>query len=175
MPNWCFNTLSINTRTEGGKVLANAFRPKYRDENGRQYASPFHDLMPIPDDLQIESGFFGKDTPKQKEMEEKYKANIEKYGYKSWYEWCIANWGTKWDARVEDYIDHTDHEIEVLFDTAWSPAVEFFYWFSEQYPDAEFYCEYTEECMGYEGNFGKEDGIFFDHCEDTEPQEEIDG
>ena len=46
-----------------------------------------------------------------------YINNIIKYGHISWYEWCIDNWGTKWNA----YEDHCDQNSNTItFDTAWS-------------------------------------------------------
>jgi len=33
MPNWCFNYMNINVKNESGKILAEAFRPKYKEYN----------------------------------------------------------------------------------------------------------------------------------------------
>ena len=173
MPNWCFNTLTIDTTTEGGKVLAEAFRPKYKYEDSDDlYARPFQDLMPCPDELHVDAGFFGKDTDKDKEMQALYKANKAKYGYEHWYDWQIGNWGTKWDARVEDFDDDKPSDVMVYFDTAWSPPTEFFKFFADKYPDARFENEYNEEGMQFEGRVGQSDLGFFDESWDTEPQEE---
>lgn len=147
MPNWCFNRLTIDTTSEGGKLLAQAFKPKYREEgeDDKLHARPFQDLMPCPQELVDTNATFAKDpTPQQK-------ANIEKYGFPDWYMWRIANWGTKWDARVYDYEDHNPNETYVMFDTAWSPPDNFFRWFVEQYPTAYFRNEYDEEGMAFEG------------------------
>ena len=44
-----------------------------------------------------------------------YLRNWGKYGYPTWYEWSIANWGTKWNAFNQNF-----EEPNVLwFDTAW--------------------------------------------------------
>jgi len=43
----------------------------------------------------------------------------------NWYEWSVANWGTKWDvdnARVEV----ENGVVTATFDTAWSPPIAFF-------------------------------------------------
>jgi len=172
MPNWCFNRLCIDTTTEGGKVLAEAFRPKYEDEKGHLYARPFTDLMPCPDELHITAGYSG-DKEKQTELEALYEANKEKYGYTDWYEWCWANWGVKWDARVEEYDDsNADEEVYVYFDTAWNAPDEFFEYFAKKYPDARFEDEYDEEGMQFEGRVGQSDIGFFKECWDMESQEE---
>lgn len=173
MPNWCFNRLTIDTTTEGGKVLAEAFRMKYTYDDGTLYARPFQDLMPCPEELQIEAGYFGTGTAKDEEMQQLYASNKEKFGYPHWYDWQIANWGTKWDARVEEY-GITDGEVYVYFETAWSPPVEFFKWFSQEHPDAIYMDEYDEEGMSFEGRVGVDKTVegneFIDECWDMEEQ-----
>ncbi|MCU4350188.1 DUF1281 family ferredoxin-like fold protein [Acinetobacter ursingii] len=42
-------------------------------------------------------------------------SNVDQYGYKTWYEWSIPNWGTKWNAYEVNVEDNT-----VSFDTAWN-------------------------------------------------------
>jgi hypothetical protein len=42
--------------------------------------------------------------------------NEKKYGYPDWYNWRIANWGTKWDAYDQYQVD----ENTIAFNTAWS-------------------------------------------------------
>jgi hypothetical protein len=166
--------MTIDTTNESGKILAEAFRPKYKyEDSNNHYARPFSDLMPIPQELQIESGWFGEGTDKQKEMEALYEANKAKYGHASWYDWCITNWGTKWDARVEDYIDDDAKEVYVYFETAWSPPVEFLKWFAEQYPDVTFLNEYDEEGCSFEGETSNDpkEG-FLDNCHEIEEVEE---
>jgi hypothetical protein len=47
----------------------------------------------------------------------------------NWYHWCNANWGTKWDVSEADgnYIqDQSENSIQLYFDTAWSPPIEFY-------------------------------------------------
>ena len=41
--------------------------------------------------------------------------NIEKYGAKDWYDWCVDNWGTKWNA-----CECSLNGSELFFQTAWS-------------------------------------------------------
>ena len=41
-----------------------------------------------------------------------------------WYDWCVQNWGTKWDL-VEVIVDtHDANNITLTFQTAWAPPVE---------------------------------------------------
>lgn len=51
-----------------------------------------------------------------------------------WWDWCIANWGTKWDFGKDDYsesavvIDDGDgyYKTMIQFQTAWSPPIGFY-------------------------------------------------
>lgn len=165
MPNWCFNYMNINVKNKSGKILAEAFRPKYKEYNeylkaDELYAKPFQDLLPCPEDLQITATSGNGITA---ELDEKYKANTAKYGYPNWYEWQINNWGTKWDARVTSY-QESGEWVNVNFETAWSPPVEFLRWFATQYPDVEFDNEYDEEGMFFEGKTTNDSDGFRDQC-----------
>lgn len=52
------------------------------------------------------------------------KANLETFGFKDWYDWRIANWGTKWNVEKNVDIDNlSDNNITLWFSTAWSPPV----------------------------------------------------
>jgi len=178
MPNWCFNRMVVDTTNESGRKLAEAFRPKYdREDDGRvfknDYARPFNDLMPCPEELQIEAGYFGKGSAKDEEMQQLYASNKEKFGYANWYDWQIANWGTKWDARVEDFQDDDPKEVYIYFETAWSPPVEFLKWYSELHPDVIFDNEYDEEGCFFEGKTSNHpDRGFYDNCWEPEEEEE---
>jgi hypothetical protein len=41
----------------------------------------------------------------------------------NWYEWNIANWGSKWDADVFHYERNDDRTITVHFASAWAPPI----------------------------------------------------
>ena len=43
----------------------------------------------------------------------------------NWYDWNVANWGTKWEANVH-YSNVQDDEITIDFDTAWGPPIELY-------------------------------------------------
>ena len=44
---------------------------------------------------------------------------------KEWdYNWCVENWGTKWDVGSSDGINVVqEHSIVLYFDSAWSPPI----------------------------------------------------
>jgi hypothetical protein len=83
-----------------------------------------NEFIPVPEDLKITSGFLG-DGDAQKELERQTKANVEKYGYGNWYDFCVGEWGTKWDVGGDGQSDiHPDGKmLHTSFDSAWSPPV----------------------------------------------------
>lgn len=65
------------------------------------------------------------------------------YGYLDWYDWSLANWGTKWNA-CDCYVG----ESEIEFATAWNNVATLMAVLSEQHPNYEFYYEYADEDIG---------------------------
>jgi hypothetical protein len=47
-------------------------------------------------------------------------------GMPDWWNWRVANWGTKWDVGGKDALSvrDSDTEIRFSFDSAWSPPVQ---------------------------------------------------
>lgn len=89
---------------------------------------------------------------------------IVKTGYANWYDWCVDNWGVKWDVDTV-YFMHSDEitfenneksepDLIIRFDTPWAPPVGILKRISEQYPDARFYLRWANE-------FGLENGAGF--------------
>lgn len=164
MPNWCANSLKlVATTAESEKMLANIVQELARAQAAKESPALFNMIKPIPKDLMITSGCLGKDTPEQAALELAQAANLKKYGYKDWYDFCIGEWGTKWDARnVDEDEPYTieGNAVTMSFDTAWSPPMEIYY----ALEDIGFKVEatYVEQGMGYIGFYA--DGI--DTCEE---------
>ena len=75
--------------------------------------------------------------------------NIQKYGCPTWYEWCINNWGTKWNAYgYEPGTDYSESET-LYFQTAWSAPHPFLEKLAEKYPEISFEHEWADEDIGY--------------------------
>ncbi len=70
-----------------------------------------------------------------------------------WYSWRLANWGTKWDAYdIQILTEQGDQDLEVAFNTAWSPPEGIVAALRIQYPDLSlswFYDEPGCEIAGY--------------------------
>jgi hypothetical protein len=72
------------------------------------------------------------------------KHNLDNYGSPTWYDWCIKNWGTKWDTYDGGSID--DHSC--CFNTAWSTPFPAMVALSKMLPDCEVEVEYADEDYG---------------------------
>jgi hypothetical protein len=48
-------------------------------------------------------------------------AMVAKHGYSSWYDFNIANWGTKWDVESDNIEIADANTLTASFDSAWSP------------------------------------------------------
>ena len=69
-----------------------------------------------------------------------------------WYDWRVQNWDTKWDAYYLEISDDDEDQLEVTFNTAWSPPEAICSAIREQYPDVSvswFYDEPGCEIAGY--------------------------
>lgn len=116
MPNWCSNHITVRgTDPVAIKRLADAF------DAGKFCGT----VVPMPQELNITSGFLGNGA-EQAELEAKSAANLEKYGYTNWYDFNVANWGTKWEIggdgnTAEIEVDGLSFSAE--FESAWSPPI----------------------------------------------------
>jgi hypothetical protein len=112
----------------------------------------FSEFVPVPKQL--------VETVASSQTDEKLiKSNIKKFGYASWYDFCVNEWGTKWDTEchsVDIYEEHPD-TLEAVFDTAWAPPVPFY----EKLERMGFQVEakYYEPGMGFAG-------MYSDGCDD---------
>ena len=98
------------------------------------------------------NGLFDFDKEKQftsiNELGKQYVENIKNYNSPQWYDWCVKNWGTKWNVE-EDFdivYDKNIDEYDISFQTAWSVPIGIVKRYSELCEDdEEFYWEYEDE------------------------------
>lgn len=63
-----------------------------------------------------------------------------------WYDWRIANWGTKWNAYSTYKVDG---ENTIFFDTAWADVAELMNLLASKFPNVTFYYDYADEDISY--------------------------
>lgn len=159
MPNWCANSLKlIATTAESESKLSEIVRELARAAAANESAAIFNLIKPVPQALHIVAGWLGDDA-EQAALEEAGQKNLDTYGYKNWYDYCIGEWGTKWDARDTTY-DIDGNKITIFFDTAWSPPMGIYHALEDMGFKVE--ATYIESGMGYIGYY--RDGR--DNCEE---------
>jgi hypothetical protein len=118
MPNWCNNTLEL--QHEDPAMIE---RAKKAFADGKF----LEEFIPVPESLHITSGRVGEiGSPEQVALEAQEKANREAHGYATWYDFCVNEWGTKWDVGGDDYNEphqETPNDITMSFDSAWAPPI----------------------------------------------------
>ena len=162
MPNWCANSLKlVATTPDSEKKLAEIVQELARAKTAGESAGIFNLIKPVPEALLITAGSFG-DTVEQAALKKAEQENLKTYGYKHWYDYCIAEWGTKWDMNNQ-YEDEPytieGNAVTMVFDTAWAPPMQIYYALEEMGFELE--ATYVEQGMGYIGFYT--DGV--DTCE----------
>ena len=145
MPNWCNNNLVLEH--DDPAMIQRAFDALERGE----FLSEF---IPVPEELKIVAGMVS-DPDAQKKLEEDTARNLETFGYGNWYDYCVGEWGTKWDCGEQGASDiHPGGKmLHTFFDTAWAPPINAY----EKLVEMGFRVEamYYEPGMGYAGSFGE--------------------
>ncbi len=112
MPNWCAN--SVVLKHKDPEFIARARRAVEKD-------GLLNEFIPVPKDLkETISGYMG-DEEEQKQLEIQQAYNIKNYGYANWYDYCVNEWGTKWDVTGE--VQDIDGGLMLNFDSAWAPPI----------------------------------------------------
>ena len=77
-------------------------------------------------------------------------SNVVKYGYFSWYDWCVEHWDTKWNAYRECCcytIALTNYKTcgIIEFHTAWAPPIKVINALRLLYPDVNVFLQVVNE------------------------------
>jgi len=124
MPNWCNNTLIIShpDRAMMKRVVKAYNQNRLLDE-----------FIPIP--LELKEGAMNIDELRKirnweykKELDAmREQLNIKYFGYKDWYDYCVSEWGTKWDVGhgygTKLLKDIDKNTVHLGFSSAWSPPI----------------------------------------------------
>jgi len=78
-------------------------------------------------------------------------ANMKKFGYANWYDFCCDKWGTKWGAYDCHINGESEGRLEMSYSTAWSPATPIFHKLAEMFPTLTFEVSFLDEGMGFGG------------------------
>jgi len=159
---------------------------KYQYNDAFVQMPDFNKIIKCPDSLNIESGssgdmgysiitgesenrfmvmqellsrFYRLDATKRAEVLEiglKYFKNMEEYGAKTWYDWNIKNWGTKWNS----YACEKESDSIFTFETAWGGVPDLIELISKEFPAVKIIYEYSDEDTGSNcGSITFENGV----------------
>lgn len=81
------------------------------------------------------------------ELGDMYIHNIKEYGVTTWYNWCVDNWGTKWEPD-----DFACNKTTMIFCTAWATPEPIFEKLSEEFPNEYIEVKYADECYSNYNN-----------------------
>ena len=148
MPNWFYFSLNVS----GKKEDVQAFVENVKGKEGTNYEGrefDFNHFIPQPEGL----------------YDEKSEDNV----FPNWYNWNIENWGTKWNASVDDAYLVSDKEgfpYEYHYDmrTAWADPRPVIIKMLEMYPHLDIDISGEEESNAY--------GIYISSSEDVFLEEE---
>ena len=156
MPNHCSNYLYL---ANGKNIFP--LLDEYMQESSPTELD-FEKILPMPDTIKellylntqemITKRLSGTEEEKKSIMDRLIELQ-KKHGVRGWYEWCVGNWGTKWNAY-----DGTSNESSVVFCTAWAPPLPIIKRLAELTGET-FVLDYLEEGEGFGGRYtaGPED------------------
>ena len=139
MPNWCYSQLTVSGEPKQlHKFLKEVERtPLEGEADSHNEASKlaFNRIIPMPSEMWVDE---------------------------KWYEWRIANWGTKWECGIDYETTNEWESGEVRFDyrTAWSPPEPIMQAVVKKYPKLLFHWTYWEESYEYWGDITGSKGDF---------------
>tara|TARA_R100000231_G_scaffold72317_1_gene56924 strand:- start:509 stop:1000 length:492 start_codon:yes stop_codon:yes gene_type:complete len=162
MPNHCYNRVTIygsGNDTEETRAQIAKLRKVFESDTifGHFIPEPDWPNTPLMSD-QLKR--YGKDRGKLGELPQYVDTSYGKsLRFAStdepddrWYDWRLQNWDTKWDAYDLEVTDDDEDQLEVTFNTAWSPPETVCHAMREKYPDLAvswFYDEPGCEIAGY--------------------------
>ena len=155
MPNWCNNYLELEHEDP-----AMIERAKKAFAEGKL----LEEFCPVPASLHIVAGSVG-DPDEQKKLEEDTAKNLETHGYGNWYDYCVNEWGTKWDVGGDGDQASQDSPTDLCmnFDSAWAPPIAAM----EKFQDLGFKVKlvYWESGMCFAGIFDENGDDYFDYTD----------
>lgn len=152
MPNWCENDLKII----GPKEEIQRFLDHVKTDSSR---FDFETIIPYPEEFKKQDEVA---VAWEKNKDRPLNSKRPKDGFNSGgYEWCVNNWGTKWnlvengfhEIIFDDWEDWGGGEWErqLHFDTAWSPPVPVIHEASMLFPELMFELRYFEQGCAFNG------------------------
>ena len=94
-----------------------------------------------------------RELPDSYENGVKINNNLFEFGYRNWYDWCNANWSTKWDAWDVELNEVSPTELIFKFISAFNPPLKAFDQIVTLFPYLDFYQVFYEGLGDFNGFF----------------------
>jgi hypothetical protein len=181
LPNWCENDLVVS----GPRKKLDEFKQAVSGDSEALVADkiiPYPKVLSFLDKLNSFEAQIKRREGEEPEIPDDLKGEyselllqgaLEGYDIKrdgfnqGGYEWCRANWGTKWGFCHSRIVDEDDGHIFYQFDTAWSPPEPLIVKMGEMFPELEFELRYYECGAGFQGCLRIEFGKVVERWEDN--------
>ena len=187
MPNWCYNSLTINGSKEEISAIKTQLNQPFQRQHDQwnmetrqmelqdvTYTNPVFAFWNIVKPTNLEA--YNKQSDHSAPLEEQLMFKGD-----NWYDFNVRNWGTKWDVAVSnndeypetELMEESDTYLAYRFNTAWSPPLPAIETLSSQYPNVEFNLSYEEE-TGWGGEYlfiegdGTEIEVYNNKCRDCD-------
>jgi len=141
--------------TEDHDYVSDALIGEYRFENIRalnHYVTRFNIIRSdMSDEARISQ------VRACEEQAKRYEYNIQTYGCRTWYDWAIENWGTKWGAydvcvpEIKPLSKAGCIRASIRFDSAWGPPEPVIRRMIEMFPKCRVTLRYWEGGAGFQG------------------------
>ena len=157
MPNWCNNYLELEH--EDPEMITRA-------RNAFNEGKLLEEFCPVPASLHIVAGRVGDDdNAEQQKLLEDTERNLKEHGYGNWYDYCVNEWGTKWDVGADGMTASEDgpNSTVMSFDSAWAPPIAAM----EKFQDLGFKVKlvYWESGMCFAGIFDENGDDYIDYSD----------
>jgi len=150
MPNWCMNTLTLEH--EDPAMIARA-KAAFAESKF------LHEFVPVPLCLTETMSGSHSDPEMQAALEKSQQDNLNAYNYKTWYDFCVAEWGTKWD--VDGEAQDIPGGLVLSFDSAWAPPLNAYARLIEQ--GFKVYAMYYEPGMCFAGVWDNGEDDYYEY------------
>lgn len=145
MPNWCNNIVVVKHKNK--EALD-------RVEKAFDKGELCQEFIPIPEEL------MNTKAPNHDNKNNKSTRLRLVHGYSNWYDFCVNEWGTKWDVGSEGSCIKGDDRITLYFDSAWSPPVGLYRKLLDEGYDIVAY--YFESGMMFAGMFSADGDEYYE-------------
>jgi len=151
MPNWCSN----------GVTLRHADPQMIQRAATALAAGTFlHEFIPVPLCLrETIAGSVGEDA--RAAHEKSQQDNLNEHGYKDWYDFCVNEWGTKWDVDSDNVELRDSNTVIASFDSAWAPPIQAYEKLMQQGFEIEAF--YYEPGMAFVGKWANGEDDCYDY------------